>query len=38
MRRDVQLDDPECQAELTHNRKAAPAGNRSLTNTTDKES
>ena len=34
----VQLDNPECQVELTHNKKAAPAGNRSLTNTTDKES
>lgn len=34
----VQVDKPECQVELTHNRKAAPAGNRSLTATTNKES
>lgn len=34
----VQVDNPECQVELTHNRKAAPAGNRSLTATTVKES
>ena len=34
----VQLDNPECQVELTHNKKAAPAGNRSLTATTIKES
>ena len=34
----VQLDNPECQVELTHNKKAAPAGNRSLTATTAKES
>lgn len=33
----VQVDKP-CQVELTHNRKAAPAGNRSLTATTNKES
>ena len=34
----VQLDNPECQVELTHNKKAAPAANRSLTATTAKES